>query len=537
MAARLGTPIMDHIVTGHVPGRSGDVFLVPKPNDYLIGPWDLTTLGTSTPWLASSHPNPWAYITRIPLILYGPGYVPAHQMAYETVDAADLAPTYARLLGMKDFRAQGHPLREIARTAGGRPAPTAIVTVILDGGGWNVLQEHPGAWPEIARLAAAGTTYENATNGSAPSITGAIHATFGTGDYPEKHGIPGNQLRTAGGKIQDSWMGKADPRFLRQPTISDLWDAHAHNRAIVAAVAMEGWHLGMLGHGAATPGGDKDIAAIWKQDPSGWTTNPSYYTLPSYVRGMPLSRLRSYERRLDGRDGVHDGKWFGHSLKYLRDPVVRPGTPAFVHFTGDAVNRVLSHESFGKDRITDLLWVEFKAPDFTGHLWNMVSPEEGDVLREVDRQIARLKAELDRKLGRGNYVLAVSADHGQQPLPDDLGGWRIDATELGNDINARFGKVVRKVTPVDIYLDPAALADSGYTADDIARFLGTYTVGDNIPGGKAGADRVSPARLAQRLFAGAFSARYIESLTPAMVSSFGPGAFTQSNLRVSRPSP
>jgi predicted AlkP superfamily pyrophosphatase or phosphodiesterase len=438
---------------------------------------------------------------------------------------------------MKDFRAQGHPLREIARTAGGRPAPTAIVTVILDGGGWNVLQEHPGAWPEIARLAAAGTTYENATNGSAPSITGAIHATFGTGDYPEKHGIPGNQLRTAGGKIQDSWMGKADPRFLRQPTISDLWDAHAHNRAIVAAVAMEGWHLGMLGHGAATPGGDKDIAAIWKQDPSGWTTNPSYYTLPSYVRGMPLSRLRSYERRLDGRDGVHDGKWFGHSLKSLRDPVVRPGTPAFVHFTGDAVNRVLSHESFGKDRITDLLWVEFKAPDFTGHLWNMVSPEEGDVLREVDRQIARLKAELDRKLGRGNYVLAISADHGQQPLPDALGGWRIDATELGNDINARFGKVVRKVTPVDIYLDPAALADSDYTADDIARFLGTYTLGDNIPRGKAGADRVPPARLDQRLFAGAFSNRYIGSLTSATIRSFGPGAYAQSNLRVSRPSP
>ena len=45
--------------------------------------------------------------------------------------------------------------------------------------------------------------------------------------------------------------------------------------------------------------------------------------------------------------------------------------------------------------------------------------------------------------------------------------------------------------------------------------MGTYTLGDNIPGGKAGADRVPAARVDQRLFAGAFSARYIEALTPS----------------------
>jgi hypothetical protein len=537
MARTLGSQIMDHIVKGHVPYRSGDLLLVPKPNDYVIGEWDLDTLGSRTPWLASSHPNPWAYLTRIPLILYGPGYVPAHQHPYETVDAADLAPTYARLLGMTGFRAEGHSLRAIGGASSPRRAPKAIVTVILDGGGWNVLQQHVGSWPEIARLAQSGTSYASATNGSAPSITGAIHATFGTGDYPHEHGIPGNQLRDADGTIQDSWLHSGNPTFLRKPTISDVWDARTHNRAKVAAVAFDGWHLGMLGHGAEMRGGDKDIAAIWREDTGGWASNLDFYTLPSYLRSMPLSVLRRYERGLDGRDGVTDGTWFGHKLSYLRDPAIRPATPAFVRFTGDAVSRVVARGSFGEDPVTDLLWVEYKAPDFSGHIWNMTSPEEGDVVKEVDRQIARLKAQLDRKLGSGNYVLAITADHGQQPLPDQLGGWRIDADELQADIDSRFGDVVAKVTPVDIYMNLGTLADNGYTVDDVARYLGTYTLGDNIPDDAAGADHVPAARLGERLFAAALSAHYMESLSSAALPTFGPGAYAQSRLTVAPPTP
>jgi hypothetical protein len=215
---------------------------------------------------------------------------------------------------------------------------------------------------------------------------------------------------------------------------------------------------------------------------------------------------------------------------------VRPGTPAFVRFTGDGVSRVLKREPFGDDSITDLLWVEYKAPDFAGHLWNMVNPEEGDVIREVDRQIARLKVELDRKVGGGDYLLSVSADHGRQPLPEELGGWRVNVNELGDDIDARFGEVVQKITPVDIYLHHEALSSKGHTAEDVARFLGTYTLGDNIPESTDGADRVPPGRFAQRLFAGALSAQYIESLNASTIRSFGPGAYLESSLTVTKPS-
>ena len=527
MAAGVGAPVMRHIKRGYVPGRSGDVFLVPKPYSYLVGEWDLTSLGTSNPWMTTTHPNPWAYISRIPLIFYGPGYVPNGVRPDQPVDAADLVPTYARMMRMDGVQADGQVLEEIGR---GKRPPKAIVTVIVDGGGWNALHEHTGSWPALDRLRKAGTSYENATTGSAPSITGAIHATFGTGDYPVTHGLPGNQLRAPEGSVEDAWLENADPRFLEVPTLSDVWDRDRGNKAIVAAVAFEGWHLGMIGHGAQTQGGDKDIAVLWNDDEAAWWINRDYYTLPTYLEPTDLNALESYERALDDRDGIDDGAWFGHSLDYLRQPTVRPGSPAFVRFTGDAVHAVVAKEGIGQDGITDLVWVEYKAPDFAGHLWNMVNAEEGDVLREVDRQIARLKRQLDRKVGKGSYVLAISADHGQQPLPESFGGWRINSEELELDIEARFGSVVQKVTTVDVYFNRERLRDEGFSFADVARYLGTYTIGDNIPEDAPGADRVPVARLDERLFAGAFSRGYIESLTSETIASFGAGDYDEGAL-------
>jgi hypothetical protein len=51
MATSLGSSVMEHLYLGHVVGRSGEIMLVPKPHHFLIGEWDLTTLGTGSPEL------------------------------------------------------------------------------------------------------------------------------------------------------------------------------------------------------------------------------------------------------------------------------------------------------------------------------------------------------------------------------------------------------------------------------------------------------------------------------------------------------
>ncbi|MFN2489620.1 MAG: alkaline phosphatase family protein [Actinomycetota bacterium] len=531
MAAAVGAQIMEHVKRGHVPGRSAEVMTVPKPHNYLIGEWDLTALGSDAPITTSSHPNPWDYTARVPIFFYGPGRVPHGLDVTDEVDSADIAPTYAALLGMDDFEADGSELEDIVDASLGRKPPKAIVTVVLDGGGWNALQEHPDDWPTIALLGRRGTTYTNATIGSAPSITGAIHATIGTGLYPMDHGIPGNQLRAPDGTNQDAYQDDADPSYLEAPAVSELWDERNDNEPWVGTVSYEGWHLGMIGHGAQRPGGDKDVAVLWDAEDNEWWVNEDFYKLPSYLKTTDLDRLESYEAGLDRRDGLDDGTWFGHTLDELQEFTVRPGTPAYVRFTGDAVMDVLRNEDIGSDELTDLFWVEMKMPDYAGHAWNVLRPEEGDVLFETDRQIARMKQWLDEEVGAGDYILAVTADHGQQPLPELFGGWRINSEELERDIEERFGAgVVEKVTTVDVYVNEDRVEEAGVDLDDIARYIGTYTLGDNIFENQPGSDHVPEARLDDRLFAGAFSTNYIQDLTSEAIESFGDGDYPEGDL-------
>ncbi|MGH2819275.1 MAG: alkaline phosphatase family protein [Actinomycetota bacterium] len=539
MASSVGAPIMELISQGHVPDRSGELLLVPKPHSFLLGRPDLTLLGTDEPIPGSSHPNPWDYTVRVPIVLYGEGHVPAGERIDDPVDITGLAPTYARMLGTS-FEADGEPLPGVEPAP--RP-PRAIVTVVMDGGGWNVLQQHPSSWPTIERLMREGTLYTNATIGSAPSITGALHATFGTGDYPAAHGIPGNQLRDEKGENVDAYLEEADPRYLRSPTIAELWDERNGNRPVVGTVSYEGWHLGMIGHGAQREGGDKDIAALWDVKKNEWWINEEYYELPSYLQETDLKRLQSYEEELDARDGIEDGRWFSDTIAEIQRPLedlghtTRPGTPAFVRFTGDAVADVLRNEDVGKDAVTDMIWVEMKMPDYAGHRWNMVSPEEADVLEETDTQIARLVRLLDEQVGRGNYVFGVSADHGQQPLPDVHGGWRINTAELEDDLESRFGPFIEKVTTVDLFVDRDYVEQEGLDLGRVASYLGTYTIGDNIPEGQPGADRVPEAILDDTIFAGAFSTDYIRALDDERIRSFGEGDYEEGKLVVEKRGP
>ena len=557
MASEIGSDIMTNLYRGHVPGRSGELMLVPKPNNFLIGEWDLRTLDTDQPTMSTSHPNPWNYLARVPIIVNGKGWAPEGVVDDTETDIAALAPAYAEILGgVEGFDTEVEPLPGITRQRGpclrspgrGDPCvklPKVIFTVVIDGGGWNALQQHPDAWPFIDRLRDTSTTYTNAHIGSAPSITGALHATFGTGVYPTEHGIPGNQMRGEDGKNTDTWLQNADPRYLEVPTVSELWDEQNDNRAMVGTVSYEGWHLGMIGHGAQREGGDKDVAVLWEavstedEIEEEWFVNTDYYTLPDYL--PETGRLFELIDGLDPRDGLVDGSWFGHSIEDLKltdgEPgevraaaLARPGTPAFVQLTGDAVIDVMRNEKVGADEITDMFWVEMKMPDYAGHAWNMTEAEQEDVIRETDRQLARMKKELDRLAGKGNYVFAISADHGQQPLPDNYGGWRINSKELQRDIVARFGDIVEKVTPVDVYFDREALGREGINLDDVARYVGTYTIGDNIPEGKPGADRVPVARLEELLFAGAFSTDFFQQLAPEDLERFGDGEYPESDL-------
>ena len=144
----------------------------------------------------------------------------------------------------------------------------------------------------------------------------------------------------------------------------------------------------MIGRGNDRIGGDKDFAALWQLEESEWFVQYSLRTTGLPRPDGPRDPRRATKRHWTNATGNTDEKWFGHTLEELREPVTRPATPAFARFHMDATLDIFESEGFGRDEITDFLWVELKMPDYAGHQWNMVSPEVGDVLRETDSQIA-----------------------------------------------------------------------------------------------------------------------------------------------------
>jgi predicted AlkP superfamily pyrophosphatase or phosphodiesterase len=523
MARRLGTDVVRSIVRGYFPEVSGQMVVVPKPWN-VLGQWTGGLRGPEDP--RTTHASPWSYHARVPIVLYGPGFVRSGVVSDRSVDVADLAPTFAELLGMPFDAREGQVLREaLVRQSRRAQQPRAIVLVAYDGGGWNVLEQWPDAWPVERRLAAEGAVYTNATIGSAPSVTAPVHANMGTGAYPFQHGLPENTGRRPDGEISELFFHEADPRLLLEPTVADLWDRENGNRAWVGMVGFESWHLPMMGHGAQLPGADRDVALLWEREENRFWTNEEYYELPSYIPGPEV--LRGHLDDLDASDGSRDGYWGGDGLD---NTFFQPGTPAFVRYQWDAFRSMLENEPIGQDQVTDLAFLELKSTDYGGHIWNMVAPQQETILSAQDDVLGELVDLLDRRIGPGEYVLAVTADHGQTPVPTRHDAVRVDRYALEDDIDAYFGTAITvSAHPSELFLDLDAMEEAGITLDDVAGYVASYTYREGLPA-ETDLEGVPESVLDQGVFAAALPGPYLRSLTDGEIDALGPGDWPEGDL-------
>ena len=66
----------------------------------------------------------------------------------------------------------------------------------------------------------------------------------------------------------------------------------------------------------------------------------------------------------------------------------------------------------------DYLGVSFATLDYVGHAFGPESHEVQDTLMRLDLSMGALLNALDSNVGRGRYVLGLSADHGVAPVPE-----------------------------------------------------------------------------------------------------------------------
>jgi hypothetical protein len=457
--------LVARIRRGYVAFASPDLMLIPRAPNYVGSP--------SIP----PHSGPWDYLARVPLVFYGPGVVPPTGPLPAPATTADIAPTLASLVGFDGWPERaGRNLARVTRRGG--PRPRLVVVIVWDGGGWNALRRHPAAWPHLRRMSRRGASFPRMVIGSSPSVTAPVHATLGTGTWPRAHGIPALNVRTPEDDYTDPLL-YLDPGALRLPTLADLYDAAAGNHPVVGMLASANWHLGMIGHGAAHPGGDRDPVVLLDEDGRTYG-NEAIYSLPSID---DPARLESLTRALDGADGRADRAWRGFSLE--DDLFVKKGNPARVVYQQHLLERLIASARFGADARPDMLFVNFKATDEAGHRWGPGSWQVGRVIAAQDRALGRLTTFLDRRVGRKRWAVVVTADHGQMPYRWESGAWPIAGGELLRDINARFDRdgdgidVAGRVVSSGVYLHRSEMADNGLRPGAIARWVGAYTVAQN----------------------------------------------------------
>jgi hypothetical protein len=487
------------------PARARDIIIVPRPPNYM---------GT---FINTSHSGPYDFLQEVPLVFYGPGYIKdlGRWNPGREVTVADIAPTQAAIMGFQWPRREGRAITEIIKEGGGPPA--LVLTVSIDGGGWNVLQRWPHAWPNLAELMRSGTSIESAIVGSSPSITPATHTNMSTSAFPRRHGVSAIAIRGPQGAIQGAFARSpnetrppVNPDLnLRVTTLAEDWDRTTGNRAEVGLLASGNYVLGLIGSGARLGGGDRDIAALLAGD-GRWETDARFYRLPSYVNSFS-GALRDEIDALDNADGRADGKWLGHDLG---DTSVNT-TPAIASYERRIAQSVIEGEGFGRDGITDLLYLHYKSPDHVGHKWNMISREMDDVLASVDAAVGSLVQWLDANVGAERYVMVVTADHGQTPL--EAGGWPLSRDELLRDVGEsldtkRNGEgILERTSATSLFSNVKEMRANGVTPADVASFLSDYTIGDNVADGSAVPDGFED-RADEPILAAAFPGRRLDQV-------------------------
>ncbi len=454
---------------GYFPGRSGDIQIIPKYPNFVNG--------------GLTHSTPFPYTQDVPVFLYGPGYVRPGEYP-RPITLADIAPTEGAMLKY-DFRApDGTAQTQALLPADGRPLPRLVVTLIWDSGGNDVLDRWPNDWPYLRSLRSHGAWFTNATVDSSPSNTPTGHSIIGTGAFPMRNGFADEYIRV-NGRIQKP--NANGPGFLLEPTLADLYDLHMGNKPLVGAIASLSAHLMMMGHGSLWGGGDKDLAVAREAqfgptagaESDVWNLTPAmapYYTFPSYVNSLPP--VTTYLRPLDEADGKLDDAWRGHPFSELHNGF---DTPARTPYQTKLIETVIEREGFGKDDVPDLLFLNYKAIDTIGHLFSADSLEMSDAVKYQDVALQQLVAFLNRVVGQGRWVMALTADHGTQHDPAVSGAFMIDVDKLSSLIEKAFDEdgdkvpVVEKVRASEIWLNTAELEANGFTLEDVSKFIDSLT--------------------------------------------------------------
>src|SRR5215218_2953988 len=340
------------------------------------------------------------------------------------------------------------------QAAGILPRPKLVVGIVIDQMRWDYLYRYYDRYKEngFKRMLNEGFSCENTFINYIPTVTAIGHSTVYTGSVPAIHGIAGNDfIIQASGKTMyctedttvatvgsSSDEGKMSPRNLLTSTITDELKLATNFRSKVIGISLKD-------RGSILPAGHAANAAYWFDNATGnWITSTYYMKeLPAWVKQFNSQKLPEKYLKQDWNT-LYDIKTYVQSTvdqnryegKFMANAVssfpiktstmfengfdIIRSTPYGNTLTMEMARAAIENEQLGKNVVTDFLALSFSSPDYIGHKFGVNAIETEDTYLRLDKDLGSLFTYLDRKLGAGNYVAFLTADHGAAHNPNLL---------------------------------------------------------------------------------------------------------------------
>jgi predicted AlkP superfamily pyrophosphatase or phosphodiesterase len=342
--------------------------------------------------------------------------------------------------------------------------PKLVVMLVVDQMRGDYVDKFLPQWTAgLRRLVDEGAWFRDAAYPYAANETCVGHATISTGALPASHAM-----------VANAWWDRET-----QKMVTCTADPNAKNSGYAGVSAKGGdsaWRMevpafaeelklqtngatrvvtfSLKARAAITMAGHKADAVTWA-DGGGWVTSNVYGAMPfieQYAKAHPIKEDygKTWSRSLPEGSYWYDEKatgavapegWgltFPHPLRgkaAANEPDAAfyeqwASSPYADTYLTRLAETAVESLGLGQGGGTDFLGVSYSSVDYVGHEFGPRSWEIQDILVRLDKDLADLFAHLDKKVGRGNYVVALSADHGVVPVPEDMQKTGADAGVL-----------------------------------------------------------------------------------------------------------
>ena len=398
---------------------------------------------------------------------------------------------FTTILGNAQSQKNNAPTTALSR-------PKLVIGIVVDQMRWDYLYRYYNRFDKggFKRLLNNGFSCENTYIDYLPSYTAVGHSTIFTGSVPALSGIAGNEwVEQLTGKsvycTNDSTVqgvdskleeGKMSPRNLLVSTVTDELRIATNFKSKVIGISLKD-------RAAILPAGHTANAAFWLEDSSGHFITSTYYMqqLPSWVKKFndknrvvqlidngwnTLYPLNTYTQS-DADEQTYEGKYpgekttvFPHAINdaYKQKKNIFRQTPFGNTITLELAGEALEAYQLGKGEATDFLTVNCASTDYVGHMYGPNSIEIEDTYLRLDKDLATFFQLLDTKIGKGQYLVFLTADHGaahaigymqKNKIPADFWLTAPLSDSLNKMLAAKFGteKLIRSISNYQVNFD------------------------------------------------------------------------------------